>query len=166
MEKLRNLEDLFHHELKDLYSAESQMIEALPKMVEEANDAQLKDSFKMHLEQTKQQKERLIKITELLNINPEGKTCKAMEGLIKEGSGMIHEKANPETKDAGLIAAAQKIEHYEISSYGTAHYYAMMLNQPEVASLLEQTLNEEKATDLKLNKLAINRINKESMNEA
>lgn len=165
MSKLQNLEDLFYHELKDLYSAESQLIEALPKMAEEANDKQLRSSFEKHLEQTKQQRERLVEITKMLNIDPEGHKCKAMEGLIKEGSSMIDEKANPDTKDAGLIAAAQRIEHYEISGYGTARHFARMLNQNKVADMLEETLNEEKATDEKLNDLAIEKINKRAQAE-
>jgi ferritin-like metal-binding protein YciE len=165
MDKLKNLEELFHHELKDLYSAESQIIDALPKMAENANDSQLKNSFQMHLEQTRQQKERLNEIGSILGIELDGHKCDAMAGIVKEGQGLMHEKANPATKDAGLIAAAQKIEHYEIASYGTARYYAMMLGNQKVASMLEQTLNEEKATDQKLNALAENKINIESQRE-
>ena len=166
MDKLKNLQDLFFHELKDLYSAETQIIEDLPEMVEEAHDSQLKQSFQMHLEQTKNQKKRLEQITQILGINPEGQKCKGIEGLIEEGKNLIDEKANPDTKDAGLIAAVQKIEHYEISAYGTARYYAKMLQQHQVVALLEQTLNEEKATDQKLNDLAINKINRQAQFES
>jgi ferritin-like metal-binding protein YciE len=165
MEKLKNLEDLFLHELKDLYSAETQIIDALPKMMEKADDPQLKNSLQMHLEQTRNQRTRLSQIAEDMGIDPDGQKCAAMEGLIKEGEGLLDEKANPATKDAGIIAAAQKIEHYEIASYGTARYYAMMLGNQNAASLLEQTLNEEKATDQKLNVLAENKINIKAENE-
>lgn len=165
MKKLSNLEDLFLHELKDLYSAETQLIDALPKMAEKASDPQLKKSLEMHLQQTREQKSRLKQIASLMSIETDGHKCVAMEGLIDEGQNLLDEKANPATKDAGIIAAAQKIEHYEIASYGTARYYAMMLGKRQEASLLEQTLNEEKATNQKLNVLAENKINIEAEHE-
>jgi len=165
MSKLKNLEELFHHELKDLYSAEKQLLEALPKMAEKANDPKLKQAFESHLEETKGQKERLEKVCELIGISPGRMKCKAMEGLVEEGEDMIDEKATPETKDAGLIASAQRIEHYEISGYGTAAHFAERLGHADAAELLRQTLKEEQDADTKLNKLAKGSINKKAMEE-
>jgi len=165
MSKLKNLEELFHHELKDLYSAEKQLLEALPKMAEKANDPKLKQAFESHLEETKAQKERLEKVCELIGISPGRMKCKAMEGLVEEGEDMIDEKATPETKDAGLIASAQRIEHYEISGYGTAAHFAERLGHPEAFELLSQTLKEEQNADTKLNKLAKGSINKKAMEQ-
>ncbi|WP_034256661.1 ferritin-like domain-containing protein [Adhaeribacter aquaticus] len=162
MSKLKNLEDLFHHELKDLYSAEKQLIEALPKMAETASDPKLRSAFELHLEQTKAQKERLEKVCEIVGISPGRTKCKAMEGLVEEGQSMIDEKAEPEVKDAGLIASAQRIEHYEISGYGTAAHYAERLGHQEAFQLLKETLEEEKNTDSKLNKLAKGWINQKA----
>ena len=162
MSKLKNLEDLFHHELKDLYSAEKQLLEALPKMAETAQDPKLKSAFEQHLQETQQQKERLEKVCELVGISPGRTKCKAMEGLIEEGQDMIDEKATPEVKDAGLVASAQRIEHYEISGYGTAAYYAERLGLAEAHQLLAETLQEEKNTDAKLNKLAKGWINQKA----
>lgn len=156
---MRSLEDLFHHELKDLYSAEKQLITALPKMAKAASDKKLVAAFEMHLKETEAQKERLEKVCELVGIKPSGETCKAMEGLVEEGSKMIKEDADPETKDAGLIACAQRVEHYEISGYGTAAHFAERLGHADAAKLLRQTLQEEQATDTKLNDLAKRSIN-------
>lgn len=157
--KLKNLEDLFEYELKDLYSAEKQIIAALPEMIKKARDPELKKAFESHLEETKEQKERLETAFELLNIEPGNKVCEAMAGLIAEGKEMIDEDATPETKDAGLIATAQKIEHYEISGYGTAAHFAKMLNNDELHELLSETLKEEYSADKKLNKLTVESIN-------
>lgn len=162
MSKLKNLDELLQHELKDLYSAEKQLLEALPKMAEKAADPKLKQAFESHLEETKIQKERLEKVCDLLGINPGRMKCKAMEGLIEEGEDMIDEKATPETKDAGLIASAQRIEHYEISGYGTAAHFAEFLGHAEAAKLLNETLKEEQNADTKLNKLAKSSINKKA----
>lgn len=163
MSKLKSLDDLFEHEVKDLYSAEKQLLEALPKMMESASDAQLKKVFESHLKETKAQKERLEKIFELCEITPGGKKCAAMEGLIEEGESMIDEKATSEVKDAGLIASAQRIEHYEISGYGTAHHFAERLGKTEAAKLLAQTLQEEQKADTLLNNLAKGSINQKAM---
>lgn len=163
MSQLRNLEDLFEHELKDLYSAENQIIAALPNMIHEANDPQLKEAFASHLEETKNQKQRLERAFALLKITPGNKTCEAMAGLIAEGEDMIHEDATPETKDAGLIALAQKIEHYEISGYGTSVHFAKMLGFEDLQQLLTETLEEERSADSKLNQLAIESINEKAM---
>lgn len=159
MSKLRTLEDLFEHQLKDLYSAEKQLIEALPKMAETATDPGLKKAFESHLAETQEQKKRLEQVCELVGISPGRIKCKAMEGLVEEGEETIDEKATPEVKDAGLIAAAQRIEHYEISGYGTAAHYAERLGKAEAAELLRKTLAEEQAADTKLNKLAKGYIN-------
>jgi ferritin-like metal-binding protein YciE len=162
MSKLKSLEDLFEHQLKDLYSAEKQLIEALPKMAETATDPGLKKAFETHLEETREQKKRLEQVCELVGISPGRMKCKAMEGLVEEGEEAIDEDATPEVKDAGLIAAAQRIEHYEIAGYGTAAHYAERLGKTEAAQLLAQTLKEEQLTDTKLNKLAKGYINEKA----
>ncbi len=163
MTKLKSLEDLFEHELKDLYSAEKQAIEALPKMAQKAADPQLKQMLEKHLEETKGQKERLDQVFELLGMSAGRKKCEAMAGLVAESEELIDEKAEPEVKDAGLIAAAQRMEHYEISGYGTAAHYAERLGKKDVAKLLQQTLQEEQKTDTLLNDLAKNSINQKAM---
>ena len=163
MPKLKTLEDLFHHQLKDLYSAEKQLMEALPKMAKKAKDPKLKQAFESHLHETEEHKARLEQVCEILGISPGRMKCKAMEGLIEEGEDMIHEDADPDVKDAGLIAEAQRIEHYEISGYGTAAHYAERLGMPNVVKILNATLEEEQATDTKLNKLAKGYINQKAM---
>ncbi len=162
MSKMKTLEDLFEHQLKDLYSAETQSIAAMPKMVQAATNAQLKQAFESHLAETKTQVERLEKIGKQLGISLTGETCEAMKGLLKEAKGMIEEDATPAVMDAGLIAEAQRVEHYEISGYGTAHRYAQQLGHTEVADLLAQTLEEEKDADERLNDLAIDSINEKA----
>ncbi|GAA4295882.1 ferritin-like domain-containing protein [Nibribacter koreensis] len=162
MAKLRTLEDLFEHQLKDLYSAEKQLIEALPKMAKATEDAKLRKAFETHLEETKEQKARLEKVCELVGISPGRMKCKAMEGLVEEGEETIEEDAEPEVKDAGLIASAQRIEHYEIAGYGTAAHYAERLGHAEAAQLLRLTLEEEQKTDTLLNKLAKGYINQKA----
>lgn len=165
MAKLKNLEDLFHHELKDLYSAEKQLINALPKMEKKAASDDLKKAFGEHLEETKNQKKRLEEIAETLDFEISGETCDAMQGLIKEAEKFISEDAASEVQDAGLIADAQRVEHYEISAYGTAVHYAKVLNHDDIAEKLQQTLNEESSADEKLNNLAIDNINVEAKNK-
>ena len=160
---MKNLEQLFVHQLKDLFSAEKQLLEALPKMVENASDSQLKKAFENHFEETKVQLKRIEEICREMNISPSGERCKAMEGLIKEAEGFIKEAAGDDVMDAGLIAEAQRVEHYEISGYGTAVRYAKELGHPEIANKLQETLNEEYAADEKLNQLAENRLNREAM---
>jgi ferritin-like metal-binding protein YciE len=162
MSKLKSLEDLFEHQLKDLYSAEKQLIAALPKMAETASDMGLKHALEHHLEETKEQKKRLEQVCELVGISPGRMKCKAMEGLVEEGQETISEDATPEVKDAALIAAAQRIEHYEIAGYGTAAHYAERLGKTEAAQLLSQTLYEEQQADTKLNKLAKAYINEKA----
>ncbi len=148
--KITTLEGLFIEQLKDLYSAETQLIDALPKMAEAASAPALKQGFKSHLVQTKEHAKRLERILKGLGEKASGKTCKAMQGLVKEGSETIHENASPAVKDAGLIAAAQRVEHYEIAGYGCVRTYATLLRRSADAKLLQTTLNEEAATDKKL----------------
>lgn len=156
---MKTLKDLFKHELKDLYSAESQMIEALPKLASAATHPDLKKAFEAHLEETKQQKERLSSACKILGINPGNTKCDAMAGLIEEGESMIKEDGDDQVRDAGLIASAQRVEHYEIAGYGTALHYARMLKEDEVANLLATSLEEEKDADEKLNDIAISKVN-------
>jgi len=152
--KLKSIEDLLHHEIKDLFSAENQLVKALPKMAKAAMNPELKAGFEEHLEQTKEHVARLEKIAAILKMKPSGQTCKAMQGLVEEGSEMISEDAEASVKDAGLIGAAQRVEHYEIAGYGTAKAIASHLGHDDVANLLTQTLEEEKDTDAKLTDLA------------
>lgn len=159
---MKNLEELFEHQLKDLYSAEDQLTNALPKMAKNATNSELRKAFEDHLEETKQQKKRLEEICEELDIDPKGEKCKAMEGLIKEAESFLDEVDDDEVKDAGMIAEAQRVEHYEISGYGTAVRYAKELGHDEIAKKLKQTLDEEYNADEKLNTLAENRLNKKA----
>ena len=152
--KMESLQELFVKELQDLYSAENQIAEALPKMAKAASSGELKAGFEQHLDQTKGQVKRLEQIFEQLGTSAKGDKCKGMEGLLKEGEELMDEDAEPEVLDAGLIAAAQKVEHYEIASYGTVRTYANLLGMSKAANLLEQTLNEEKETDSKLTDIA------------
>ena len=159
------LRELYLDELRDLYNAENQLTKALPKMAKAANSEELRDGFRDHLEQTKGHVERLKQIFEELGEKPTGKKCKGMEGLVEEGAEMIDEDAlEDEAKDAGLISAAQRVEHYEIAAYGCVRTYANLLGENDAAELLEETLNEEKETDQKLTKLA-EKINVEAKEE-
>ena len=151
---MESLRDLYIEELKDLYSAENQIIKALPKMIKAASSPDLKAGFAKHLEQTRGQVERLEKIFKQLDESPKGKKCKGMEGLLEEGKELMEEDAEPEVLDAGLIAAAQHVEHYEIAGYGCVRTYAELLGDKAAAKLLQQTLDEEKDTDQKLTMIA------------
>lgn len=162
----RNLEDLYVHELRDLYSAENDIIKALPRMAEKASNPQLQRAFEDHLQQSKRHKERLEQIFEKRNETPKGETCKAIKGLIAEAESLISESKKlfgsdspTSVLDAGLIAQAQRVEHYEISAYGTAATYAETLGHLDEHKLLAATLQEEKATDQQLNELAKGMIN-------
>ncbi len=157
--KLETLQDLYIHELKDLYSAEKQIIKALPKMVKAASHPKLKEGFQKHLEETKEQAVRLEKLLAANEETTRGPKCKGMEGVLKEGEEMIEEEADEEVRDAGLIAAAQRVEHYEMAGYGCARTYAEILGDKEGAKVLQQTLSEESATDAALTKLAKSAIN-------
>src|SRR5882724_2523828 len=154
--EMESLKDLFVDELKDLYSAENQILKALPKMIKKASSKELKSGFEQHLKETQVHVERLEKIFQELDESPRGKKCKGMEGVIADGKELMEEDANPEVMDAGLIGAAQHVEHYEIAGYGCVRTYAELLGHSNFASLLQKTLDEEKATDEKLTKLAQN----------
>ena len=157
------LEELLVDELKDIYSAENQIVKALPKMARAASSPELKRAFERHLEETRRQVERLDQIGQDLEIKLTGKKCHGMEGLIEEGKEIMEEDLDENAIDAGLIGAAQKVEHYEIAAYGTARTHATMLGFTKVARLLQQTLNEEAATDKKLTQLAESVINVEAV---
>lgn len=160
--KLASLHDLFVDELKDLYGAENQILKALPKMAKAASSEDLVDAFESHLKETEGQVERLEKICQDLGVSPKGKKCKAMEGLIEEGKELMEQEADPHVMDAALIAAAQKVEHYEMAGYGCARTFARLLGLEEAADLLQETLDEEGATDEKLTELAESVINAEA----
>lgn len=160
--KLNDLKDLLQYELKDLYSAENQLSKALPKLAKAAKNKKLRDAFEQHLEITKKQIERLEKISSDNKIDIKGENCEAMKGLVKEGEEMIKEKAEDAVHDAGLIAAAQRVEHYEIAGYGTVVRYLQMLNMKDAARLMSETLKEEKEADKKLSQIA-EEINAEAM---
>jgi ferritin-like metal-binding protein YciE len=148
------LKELYVEELKDLYSAENQLVKAIPKMAKAATSEDLRAGFEEHLEQTKEHVARLERIFKALGESPKGKTCKGMQGLISEGSEMIEEDPEPEMLDAGLISAAQRVEHYEMAGYGCVATYAELLGENEAAQLLRTTLEEERETDEKLTELS------------
>ena len=157
--ELDTLKDLYIHELKDLFSAEQQLIKALPKMAKAASNKELATGFQQHLEQTKEHAQRLQQILSSHKQTTRGSKCKGMEGIVAEGAEMIEEEADIEVKDAGLIAAAQRVEHYEMAGYGTARAYAELVGDSEGANLLQTTLEEERQTDQKLTELAKSAIN-------
>jgi ferritin-like metal-binding protein YciE len=160
--KLESLQELLIDELKDLYSAENQLVKALPKMAKAASSPELKAAFEEHLEETKEQVNRLVTVFAQLDGSPKGKKCKAMEGLIEEGSEVIEAEGDECVKDAALICAAQKVEHYEMAGYGCARTFAQLLGLNEVADLLQETLDEEGNADKKLTELAETVINVEA----
>jgi ferritin-like metal-binding protein YciE len=151
---MESLKDLFVDELKDLYSAENQILKALPKMIKKATSKELKAGFEKHLKETQVHVERLEKIFQELEQSPKGKKCKGMEGVIADGKELMEEDAEPEVMDAGLIGAAQHVEHYEMAGYGCVRTYAELLGHDSFAKLLQKTLDEERATDEKLTELA------------
>jgi ferritin-like metal-binding protein YciE len=161
--KFASLEQLYISELRDLYSAENQLLKALPKMAKAASSEELKEGFEKHLEQTKGHVERLEQIFQQLDESPKGKTCHAMKGLIEEGSEILKEDGEDSVLDAGIIVAAQKVEHYEIASYGSVRTFANLLNQNEAAGLLQSTLDEESETNETLNRLAETIVNPEAL---
>lgn len=164
--KMESLLELYVNGLKDLYSAEKQLVKALPKMAIEATSNELRQGFEAHLEETQVQVERLEQIFEELGVSPRGKKCVGMEGLIEEGKELMEEEdIEPDVLDAGLIAAAQHVEHYEMAGYGCARTYAKLLGFNEAHKLLQQSLDEEGATDKKLTALAL-RINVEAQKAA
>jgi ferritin-like metal-binding protein YciE len=152
--KITTLEEVFVDQLKDLYSAETQITKALPKLAKAATNPELKKGFQLHLEQTREHVERLKKICSALEVKPTGKKCEATAGLVKEGAEAIHENATPETKDIMLIAAAQRVEHYEMAGYTSACGLAKALGHTDALKALSITLSEEVATDAKLAKVS------------
>lgn len=157
--ELQTLKDLYFHELKDLFSAEQQLVRALPKMAKAASNKELAAGFQEHLEQTKGHAQRVEQILSSHQQTTRGPKCKGMEGIVAEGAEMIEGEADVEVKDVGLIAAAQRVEHYEMAGYGTARTYAELLGDKEGAKLLGLTLEEERQTDQKLSKLAKSAVN-------
>jgi ferritin-like metal-binding protein YciE len=157
--KITTLAELLEDELQDIYSAETQLIKALPKMGKAAESNDLRAAFEKHLEQTRVHAQRIEEICSDLKVTPLGKTCKGVEGIIKEGEEVIQSNMESEPKQAALIGAAQRVEHYEIAAYGTARAHAKQLGYLKAFDLLSQTLDEEKDTDQKLTHLAENRVN-------
>lgn len=160
---LQSMEDLLVHELRDLYSAENQLVKALPKMAKSASTPELQEALQMHLEETKAQAQRLEQIFQTMGVSSRGPKCKGMEGIIEEGNELLAEKADPNVADAALITAAQRVEHYEIAGYGGARTFAQMLGMNEVAQMLEQSLEEEKQADQKLTSIAEGWVNQSAM---
>jgi ferritin-like metal-binding protein YciE len=161
--KMKSFEDLFHHELKDLYSAEKQLTKALPKMAKAASNEELRQAFEEHLQETEGHVERLEQIFQQLDIpTTRVQKCKAMEGLIEEGKEIMEEDMEPELLDAALICAAQRVEHYEMAGYGCARTFAQRLGHNEIADLLQTTLDEEGNADKKLTEIAESVVNQEA----
>ncbi len=162
MPKSSTLQELFLTTLRDVYSGERQILKALPKMAKHASSPELKRTFEHHFDETEIQVERLQRIFEVMDKNARGKTCEAMEGLVEEGEDVMSEAQTGEIMDAGLIAAAQAVEHYEIARYGTLRSWAKQLGWEQVAEVLDQTLQEEKQTDKLLNKIAMSSVNRKA----
>lgn len=154
MAKLENLSDLMLEELKDVYDAEHQIIEALPQMAQAASSRELKAAFQEHLNESQEHIRRLEQVFGLLNQNPKRKSCKAMKGLIKEGQEMMEEEMSSTVMDAALIASAQRVEHYEMAAYGTLRTYANLVGHDQISQIFQRTLEEEELTDKKLTKIA------------
>jgi len=165
MSGMQSLEDLMQDELKDIYDAEKQLTKALPKLAKKATSDELRDALQTHLQETEGHVERLEQIFEQLGMPARGKRCEGMKHLIDEGNEMIAEAEEDATRDAIMIAAVQKSEHYEIASYGTLRTWANVLGHGEIASLCEETLEEEKAADEKLTAIAESFVNEQSANE-
>src|SRR5829696_3222845 len=163
--KMNTLKELYLEELKDIYDAENQILKALPKMAKEATNEELRAAMELHLDQTQTQIERLEQVFEELGEKAKGKKCEAAKGLIEEAKSMMEDAEDDDTRDAAIIAAAQKIEHYEIATYGTLRTYAELLGFDEQAELLQETLDEEKETDENLTELAVTCINMEANEE-
>ena len=163
---VKSVQDLLVDELRDIYHAEKQLVKALPKMAKAAKSDKLRQAFEQHLEETRGQVERLEMVFERLDVPARAKRCEAMAGLVEEAQEMIDEIKTPEVLDAALIAAAQKVEHYEIASYGSVHALAKASGHEEAAQLLSQTLEEEKAADQKLNQIALSEVNRTALEKA
>ena len=160
---METLEKLYINELRDLYSAENQLLKALPKMAKGASSAELKEAFENHLAETETHVERLEQIFKDMEENPEGKTCRGMKGLIEEGSEILEEEGEDSVLDAGIIVAAQKVEHYEMAGYGSVRAFAQLLGQEEAAQLLQTTLDEESKANELLNQIAETTVNAEAV---
>ena len=160
--KVENLSDLFVHTLKDIYFAENQIIKALPKMAKAADSKELARAFDNHLEETKEQVARLEEVFKLLGKRAEGEKCPAIEGILKEGEDLMKHIKDPDTRDAAMLAAAQAVEHYEITRYGTLIAWGELLDLPDAVKLLSRTLKEEYGADDKLSKLAESKLNREA----
>jgi ferritin-like metal-binding protein YciE len=163
--QLQSLNDVFSHELEDLYSAESQLVEALPKMAQAASHEELREAFQQHLDETREHVRRLDEIFAQTGLTPSGERCEAMAGLIKEGEKVVSAQGDPAAKDAALISAAQRVEHYEIAGYGTARTLAAELDIDAAKDLLDQTLDEESHADKLLTKIATGGMLKSGLNE-
>lgn len=163
---MKTLEDLFEHQIKDLYSAEDQLVKALPKMAQKAKTEKLKNAIEKHLEQTKEHRNRIEKICDELDIKPQGEKCLAMKGLLEEAEHFMKEDMDDDVLDAGIIAEAQRIEHYEISAYGTATRFAKELGHGDIASTLHSTLTEEYEADENLTEIAESRVNEKAKSNA
>lgn len=159
---MTTLHDLYVEQLQDLYSAEKQIVDALPKMEQAASSSQLRSSFATHRQESENHAKRLEVIFTALNVKPGSETCEAMQGIVKESEELMSKKADPDVMDAGLIASAQRVEHYEIAGYGTVRTWANMLARPQDAEVLDKILAEEKATDQKLTSLAESTINRQA----
>ena len=157
--ELKSFKDLFTNQIEDLYDAEQRLTKALPKMAEAAHSNQLKQAIQQHLSETQGHVSRLETIFREIGVEPKRETCEAMKGLISEGEDMMHAKGDPDVRDAAIIAAAQRVEHYEIAGYGTALTFALRLGLRQAADLLQQTLNEEAAADRKLTQIAESNVN-------
>jgi len=166
MMKLDSLRTLWIEEMRDLYNAENQLLKALPKMAKRASTPELKEAFESHLEETRTHVERLEEIFAKLGKKPSGKTCKAMKGLVEEGSEMLKEDGPDSVIDAGIIAAAQRVEHYEMAGYGAARTFASLLGEDDAEELLQTTLDEEGAADEKLTEIAESIVNEEAEEES
>jgi ferritin-like metal-binding protein YciE len=165
MSDMESLQDLMQDELKDIYDAEKQLTKALPKLAKKASNEQLRDAIEQHLQETEGHIERLDQVFDLLGLPARGKKCEGMQHLIAEGNDMISEAEEESTRDAVMIASAQKVEHYEIASYGTLRTWANLLGKSEVAALLEETLEEEKQADAKLTEIAESFVNEQAASE-
>jgi ferritin-like metal-binding protein YciE len=159
---IKTMQDLFVHSLRDMYHAEKQLVRALPKMAKAAQEPALRQAIEQHLEETRNQVERLDQVFEAIEVAARGVRCEAVEGLVEEARETMEEVQDAEVRDAAIIIAAQKVEHYEIAAYGALCTMADMLGRDEAARLLRQTLDEEKAADQKLNQLALSRVNRQA----
>ncbi len=159
---MKDLEGLFKHFVRDIYYAEKQILKTLPRMARKASSNDLKEAFEQHREETETQVENLEKVFEILGLKPRGVTCAAMDGILEEGKEIMEEAEDPKTRDAGMIAAAQAVEHYEITRYGTMIAWATQLGMNDAAKLLQANLDQEYAADVKLTKLAETALNKKA----